>query len=260
MTILVNHEVKCTDESIFFRRINIWALYEAGCTWDNPYNFKFANNFLIKNLEYVTEKRLSSLWLSRYLGKRKYVKYRNVNNLDFKWGWKDPRNTILLPLWARVFPNASIVHIYRNPIDVAESLRFREISLENNFKRNLSVRKVETLLRKKPLYHLSSRIHDIREGVKLWKEYVELAFDSDKYFTRVLHVKYEDFLENPDKILSELGKYLNLELDVSIINSIKNKINPSRSYAFLNKKELTDLYKEVKSDEWFKKLGYGEII
>lgn len=38
------------------------------------------------------------------------------------WGWKDPRNSITLPLWKSIFPDLKVVLCLRNPIDVAQSL------------------------------------------------------------------------------------------------------------------------------------------
>ena len=42
-----------------------------------------------------------------------------------KWGIKDPRLCVLLPLYLEIFPGAKIVHIRRNQNDVAASLSRR---------------------------------------------------------------------------------------------------------------------------------------
>ena len=39
------------------------------------------------------------------------------------WGWKDPRNTILLNFWKKVTPKAVFVFIYRFPWEVADSMQ-----------------------------------------------------------------------------------------------------------------------------------------
>src|SRR5215510_7160699 len=44
------------------------------------------------------------------------------------WGWKDPRNSIMLPFWKRVIPGLEIVVCLRNPLEVAESLQKRNFS------------------------------------------------------------------------------------------------------------------------------------
>ena len=32
-----------------------------------------------------------------------------VRDIPFPWGWKDPRNSITLPLWLRLYPEAKII-------------------------------------------------------------------------------------------------------------------------------------------------------
>lgn len=50
------------------------------------------------------------------------------------WGWKDPRNSLTLPLWQRLVPDMRYVVCLRNPIDVAASLERRDgIETEDAF-------------------------------------------------------------------------------------------------------------------------------
>ncbi len=42
-----------------------------------------------------------------------------------RWGWKDPRNTILLPFWKKLFPDLKLIICLRNPLEVAFSLSKR---------------------------------------------------------------------------------------------------------------------------------------
>lgn len=41
------------------------------------------------------------------------------------WGWKDPRNALVLPFWKSIIPNLAVVICIRNPLDVAKSLEKR---------------------------------------------------------------------------------------------------------------------------------------
>lgn len=43
------------------------------------------------------------------------------------WGWKDPRNSLTLPLWRRLFPEARIIHVIRDSESVARSLHHRAV-------------------------------------------------------------------------------------------------------------------------------------
>ncbi|MEM6529500.1 MAG: hypothetical protein AAF653_14480, partial [Chloroflexota bacterium] len=38
------------------------------------------------------------------------------------WGWKDPRNTLTLAFWLDLFPDANLLLVVRNPMEVARSL------------------------------------------------------------------------------------------------------------------------------------------
>jgi hypothetical protein len=41
---------------------------------------------------------------------------------ESRWGIKDPRLCVLLPLYLKIFPEATVIHIKRNPNDIAASL------------------------------------------------------------------------------------------------------------------------------------------
>ena len=43
------------------------------------------------------------------------------------WGWKDPRNTITLPVWLSIFPHALVVNVLRDGRSVALSLTDRDM-------------------------------------------------------------------------------------------------------------------------------------
>ncbi len=57
---------------------------------------------------------IKKYWLVDYL--------RNGYDGKSPWGFKDPRLCVLLPLYLEIFPDAKVVHIKRNPQDVAASL------------------------------------------------------------------------------------------------------------------------------------------
>jgi hypothetical protein len=44
------------------------------------------------------------------------------------WGWKDPRNSILLPFWKSLIPDLKVLVCLRDPLEVAQSLRHRGYS------------------------------------------------------------------------------------------------------------------------------------
>src|ERR1700736_2304489 len=46
------------------------------------------------------------------------------------WGWKEPRTTLFAPAWLEIFPNAIIVHVIRDALAAAESIRERELKFQ----------------------------------------------------------------------------------------------------------------------------------
>jgi hypothetical protein len=46
------------------------------------------------------------------------------------WGWKEPRTTLFAPAWLEIFPNARILHVVRDSLAAAESIRERELKFQ----------------------------------------------------------------------------------------------------------------------------------
>jgi len=248
------------SEAFFFQRINEWLLFQKGASWDCTNNLKFRTKFTNNNLVEVVKNRLqSNIHTRNYLDFKNLVSNGNLLECNFKWGWKDPKTTLLLDVWSEIFPNAKVVHIYRNPIDVANSLVKREQLLEKKFKRNWRIKKREFLLSKKPNYNQSVRITKLSEGIKLWEDYINHSLQSELYFKNVIHIGYEDFLLNPKNTLQELSGFLKIKVDNNLIESITSKINPERAFAFKKDPELMRLYSSIKDTPLLKKLNYNNL-
>lgn len=103
-------------EAIHFLSLNQQTLWAAGGSWIDPV---------------VPE----PIYWKRLLNARQL--YEEHFRLDTKparfyhrlfprpWGWKDPRNTFTLPMWLDLFPEARVLHITRDPQEVARSLQVR---------------------------------------------------------------------------------------------------------------------------------------
>jgi len=184
-------------EALFFLRLNEWIFDQANASWDNPYNFSFVNENFKKEIIRVMKLHLSGYRRWEYLGTEKFLKYKSIKEIDFPWGWKDPKNTFTVGIWKEIFPDAKILHIYRNPVDVAESLRRREIRVIEEFNRNFKKAVKEFFLLRKVYYQYSLRIQNINEGIKLWQEYINKAFSLNEEFKEnILHIRYETFRES----------------------------------------------------------------
>ncbi len=252
-------------ESLFFQRQNKWLLSQAGIRWDSPENFKFITEDFKKLSVEILNNHLKSLRRLSYLGWRKSIKYRSIFKLDIAWGWKDPRNTYTIDIWSRIFPNAKVIHIYRNPMDVIGSLYNREDG-------SILVRGVPTRtgLRKryygyklpfKRLYPQSFRVMDLSGSFNLWKDYVNKSLSIDKTLQskQCLHLSYEDILENPLDNIRRLLSFIGHSDQLLSLESIAGGINTKRKLAFLLDPKLLEFFKNIKDDKLLVKLGYQNL-
>ena len=249
------------DEAIFFENLNTWILREANATWDNPYNFQFTNDYFNKKMIEVLRKQLSGYRRIQFVGKSKMFKYGSLTELDFPWGWKDPKNTFTVDLWSKIFPEARILHIHRNPVDVAASLSFREKEHEKNFKLNSKRALKEKVIKGRVSYVISLRVKQIEEGLKLWEDYVGEALRlKPAYHDRWLDIGYEIFLDSPIKEFMKVAEFAGLSVNEAQVEHLCSMVNPERKYSFLKNPELVKHYREIRQNQLVAELGYSEII
>jgi len=251
-------------EPKYFIRLNDWLLKEAGGAWDQPNAMeKFytaGEAFIDLNVDYLRE-MLSTWPVTGYTGKLSYLKGETPFNMEKMWGWKDPRNTITLPIWLRLFPEAKVLHIYRNGIDVASSLQVRA-------QRELSEAiAVHERLKRMGRYKFgikrfgfveSSRVLNLQNAFSLWEEYLEYAFRYDAMIgDRILHVRYETLLEEPLSSLGDICKFCELPNDVDSLSSVITNIKGERRLAFQQNSELMEFYQQVRERPMMSRLDYA---
>ena len=248
-------------EALFFYKLNEWLLNQANASWDNPHNFSFISDIFKKRVIGVMGLHLRGFRRWEYLGFKRFLQYKDIRNLDFPWGWKDPRNTFTIDLWKEIFPDARILHIYRNPIDVAESLRKREVDAQGSFKSDWRKSVKECLLIGKVGYQGSLRLQNIYEGIQLWEEYTDKAFSLNREFKEnILHIRYETFLENPETTLQHILEFIDMQVDKSSILAAAQMVKSDRKFAFIKDKGLIEIYQQIKERDIMKKLNYHNIL
>ena len=115
--VFVGPEVSPNFEDVNFQEINRQLLARVGAHWANPGPFLSR----LKDPQFVQQTaRFAETLLAGYS-----TQYTIAP--DQLWGWKDPRNTLTLPVWLHLFPEARVIHIIRNGIEVALSLQRREL-------------------------------------------------------------------------------------------------------------------------------------
>ena len=172
-----------------------------------------------------------------------------------KWGWKEPRTTLLLPLWLHFYPEARVIHIIRNGIDVAGSLYSRESRYrEKNLLKRLLIN-----LKHNFKVHSNKKLMDVNYCFELWEKYI---FYAEKWLSNhkgeKLEIKYEDLLSGDNKTIDNLKAFLNLtEIKQEFGEGMK--IDSNRAYAFLSNPKLKNLYQEKADSKYMVKYGYNEI-
>jgi len=239
--VFLGNDLNIHFESKSFLEINDKLLNLAHSYWDTPIHFKniLDDKEAINNLlEWLKKQVNSRLFKSNFWGRKKFFK----NSDQIRWGWKEPRTTIAFPLWLKLYPYAQIIFIYRNGVDVANSLVQRELKRKGKIFNKL----------------YSARCQDISRAFQLWKEYNQTFLDYKNiiYKKNVLMLSYEDFLQEPVSNLRAFSKFLNI--DIENVNSIV--VNKNRAFNFKNYKMLVKFYEKVQEDPIMKYFKYDKIF
>lgn len=246
------------NEAWFFLKLNRWLFQISSANWDSPENIKHLlekTEVYDLTVDYVKQ-ILNSPHSIEFLGPSKYLKYKSVQNIDFNWGWKDPRNTFTLPLWLDIFPNAKIVHVYRHGVDVAQSLYVRnkkEVKQAQDLhaKRKLLYK----IIKKKGGFNDSIITNQLNNCFGIWEQYIQQSFNYvNTLENECFSIKYEDFLEDPETHMRKLVKFCGLTVADEKIKDKCSAINPSRAYAFEKNPELLTFSETLENR--LKKFGY----
>ncbi len=289
MGLFIGWDLEPNYESKFFLTINQAILNAYSGNWDNPdpvenlLNHSDLRAVITQNL--IND--LNSFRAFYFLGPRRYMKNRSIQALNFRWGWKDPRNTFLLPIWLDIFPEAKIIHIYRNGIDVAGSLmnrehrRIKSITNKVHFSKIASSQKkqiiddglilylfnkIQTRYRKlNPFQKYRkmgiSQCASVEKGFELWCDYMKKALEYMKTDqNELLNIRYEDFLVDPEHHLKQILSFCGLPDTEKKLKSMIANVNPKRRFAFKNDKSLYEFYESVKDHPLMARFGYQKEV
>ena len=142
------------------------------------------------------------------------------------WGFKDPRASILLPIWKKMYPNYKVIICLRNPMEVAFSLAKR----------------------------ISHRV-SFRDAIELWNKYYKII-EENLPKNRFIVTHYESYFYSPCQEISRITKFCGLESSEKVIKNTSKYINKGLYRADLSDEllfkysglpdtlqELYDLYK-----------------
>jgi len=230
-------------ESDFFRELNKEIFRAAHADWDWPLALGPALEDEALRCKLVERLReaCSSKAARTYAGQR--FGAVDLQARQGPWGWKDPRNTCTLPLWLEVFPQARVVNVYRDGVDVAASLVARERRREG---------RLDDAIR-------SSRCLQPRLAFELWAEYVETSLrvteDLDPW--QVRDMRYERLVAEPEKSIGELLEFVGLEATRENLAPLVELVDPTRAFEARDDPAWTALRSEKTSHPLMQRLAYG---
>ncbi len=229
---------EANHESVCFLRVNDELLRSVGANWANPEPFLVH----LQDKDFVGQ----GVELARKTLDKNIHLYGKVEHGQH-WGWKDPRTTLTLSIWLRLFPKAKVVHIVRNGIDVGLSLMRRE---QRRFVRRLLFKRPKTELMFPPTF---------TRGYSLWSLYVNHAvanaMDRDNYY----EVRYEDILQNPVNEMSKLVSFLGISTNERTLLSAAEGIiqSPTRRSVLENLLVRSAFTMRLVDDKDLLRWGYG---
>lgn len=179
------------QESVFFQTINKDALDIIGCNW-RCVDFLPEPEEMYSHYEWLlgfVKRRLEAGLMIGHFGIQDAT---NSIAIDAIWGWKDPRNSLLLPIWHQIFLKAKVIHIFRDGRYAALSLLRRDIKREKS----------------KEFFKTSMR-ERFKSYFELWENYLRRIGQVIHRFDNCLIIRYEDLLSSPESEIRKLADFLN---------------------------------------------------
>ena len=193
----INAESRC------FQELNRGLLAEGGGSWSHiaPVLSKMeSGDYVQQQAVEIRERLLRKNAISTFWSARQKVSL-TIGIGPVHWGWKDPRNSITLPIWLTVFPNARVIHVIRNGIDVAISLHRRESN------------------RARLSRDYCERCLDFGYCFQLWEQYTQACrwHVRDLHDGRYLELRYEEILQTPENTLRAALGFLGHNVSEGIV-------------------------------------------
>jgi hypothetical protein len=184
--VFMGNDLNDHSESIFFLECNQVLLNHTGSNWYAPFSFlSFIDShpLALEQLRKLIIPFLKWRIFFRYMGVLFFMKTwkRHLSSGTPLWGWKDPRNSITLRVWLSIFPEAKIIHVSRNGMDVAKSIQTRELN------------------RGRKSEYRSEECKDFSYCYKLWECYEASATKQlmNIESSRILHVSFNRLISDP---------------------------------------------------------------
>lgn len=253
----MGYQLSRDAEAVFFQKLNRRIFRAVDVKWgyvdpliEAMQDQSFVEEQTLTMLSALfTEKRLlgGEIKISEFFGPQHWPEV--IQNKMRYWGWKDPRTTITFPIWLRIFPNAKVLHLLRNGIDVAISTHRRTLRQQKNFlKRTLP-------------FDYSPITLDFEYCFQLWQVYVSFVLENKYHISKgnYLEVRFEDLLSEPDKHLRSISEFVEYPVQDEKLHAAIEQVNRNR----LNNSKFASKYRQqipsLASNSLMQQLGYTYI-
>ncbi|HEX4639643.1 MAG TPA: sulfotransferase [Chthoniobacterales bacterium] len=144
-----------------------------------------------------------------YRSNPKGIWLRSRINFGAVWGWKEPRTTLFAPAWLEIFPEARIVHVVRDSLAAAESIRERELKFQ--------------AAGDSPTGNLAD-LNYCKEVVELYLGAAERVAKWPNYY----RFEFEQLQANPPAMLERLANFCQLRPSTGKLAAAAASIRPAR--------------------------------
>ncbi len=168
-------------------------------TFDTSVSFLYAPNANFKQLNdsiLLNEEKVKTKWLKAHL---KFARKLQSMNKGKTLVFKSPSNTARVKELLEIYPDAKFIHIVRNPKDVIPST----LHLYTKILPEFSLQDASDI-------DLNEYVINFYE--KVMDKYLQTKFDIPS--SQLVELKYEEFVEAPIQVLTNVLKPLNLNLPI----------------------------------------------
>jgi hypothetical protein len=209
-------------ESVAFRLLNESILMSAGANWFDVEPF-----LARRNRRLFARSNVARMQLATYGSLlRDHIALR-PGHITGAWGWKDPRTSLILPYWLRLFPDARLLHVRRQDQGIVKSLQRRAAQQATEPSVAPSVGARASRLLRNPLLMVnaverrlglgsppaasSANLQDRDFCYKLTERYVQECLAYRHLGDRYLEIWYEDVLDDPASIVPRIAAFAQLK-------------------------------------------------
>ena len=233
-------------ESAHMRGLNKHSFRAVNADWNAPepvIGAMQSPDFVTVEKAYYRQHMLKGLGGALYWGRDHWFALQRGTELP-AWGWKDPRTSVTLSAWLGLFPDAQVVHIIRNGIDVAISLHRRQIAKSKRWRLHSD--------------HRDPRGHDFDFCFALWETYQAhlLTYRDAIPAGQYTELRYETLLQEPESTLSSVLDKIGVVVDEGKIAAAASTVNVERLDNRRRAAAYDDAIPDLADNPLMRDLGY----